>query len=273
MPRPIRCSGRVHTLPLPLSATIDRMSAILGHPQVRQLPVGGERQSVSPGRRPATLLRRRAGGHVVALRQRDVVSLGSLRERTLLDGELLVTATDAAHHCWWIPAEAVWSDAATNGCPEHPRPIGLAMATTRDAALVKGLSDRLGWEAVLEFERGRDLPPIDISLATAGEGIGLDGRLGHDIPTVVVLGANTIRWGAASTWDGAVRRALYGDDHDVDPATELVLLAELLVKAGLEVATVDLGSPRLAAAGVVRCSAQLLAGNGSVRSWDARPLN
>jgi hypothetical protein len=249
------------------------MTAILGRPQVRRLPVRGGRPVTTADRRPATLLRRRAGGHVVALRQRHVVSLGSLRERTLLDGELLVTATDAAHHCWWIPAEAVWSDAAASGRPEHPRPIGLATATTRDAALVKGLSDRLGWEAVLEFERGRDLPPIDISSATTGEGIGLDGRLGHDIPTVIVLGANTIRWGAASTWDGAVRRALYGDDHDVAPATELALLTELLVKADLDVAAVDLGSPRLAAAGVVRCSAQLLAGNGSVRSWDARPLN
>jgi hypothetical protein len=168
----------------------------------------------------------------------------------------------------------VWSDAAAGGRREHPRPIGLATAATRDAALVKGLSDRLGWEAVLEFERGGDLPTLGTPPpATVGDGIVLDGRLGHDVPTVIVLDANTIRWGAASTWDSAVRRALYGDDHDVVPAKELAALTDLLVSAGLDVAAVDLGSPRLAAAGVVRCSTQLLAGNASVRSWDARPLN
>ncbi len=112
----------------------------------------------------------------------------------------------------------MWSDADGSEHPEHPRPIGLATAPTREAALVKGVSDRLGWEAVLEFERGADLPKASAVTDSSGaNAIVLDGRLDHDVPTVVVLAADTMRWGAGSTWNGAMRRALYGEDPAADP--------------------------------------------------------
>jgi hypothetical protein len=153
----------------------------------------------------------------------------------------------------------VWSDADGPGHPEHPRPIGLATAATREAALVKGLSDRLGWEAVLEFERGGDLPEATAVTEPSGiTAIVLDGRLGHDVPTVVVLAADTMRWGAGSTWNGAMRRALYGDDRVMDAVDDLGGLCRLLAADGLGVAGVDLGTPRLHAAGVVRCSVQIV---------------
>ena len=145
------------------------------------------------------------------------------------------------------------------------------MAATREAALVKGLSDRLGWEAVLELERG-DLPVAEaIGTPPLTNALVLDGRLDHDVPTVIVLAAETVRWGAASTWDGALRRALYGDDAEVDPATELADLCKLLGD-DLGVASVDLGTAILGDAGVVRCSVQLVVGNATVRSWDARKI-
>ena len=209
-------------------------------------------------------------GPVVAIRQLAAIALGSLAERGVLTGDRLVAAHDVAGHSWWIPADAVWSDADTPYQPEHPRPIGLATAGTREAALVKGMSDRLGWEAVLEFERGADLPDATTVVASArANAIVLDGRLDHDVPTVVILAADTMRWGAGATWDGAMRRALYGEDPLVDPADELDSLSQLLAADGLAVASVDLGTPRLGAAGVVRRSVQIVTGDAAVRSWDA----
>ena len=164
------------------------MTAILDHLQVPDLRVGGRQTApASSGGRPATFVRH---GSVVALRQRRAIALGALAERGVLAGERLVTAHDAAGHSWWIPADAVWSDADGSEHPEHPRPIGLATAPTREAALVKGVSDRLGWEAVLEFERGAELPKASAVMDSSGaNAIVLDGRLDHDVPTVVVLAA------------------------------------------------------------------------------------
>ncbi len=188
----------------------------------------------------------------------------------MVTGDRLVTASDVDGHSWWLPAAAVWSDADCPDTPEHPRPIGLATASTREAAFLKGISDRLGWEAVLEFERGGDLPAAPAFDGTSiGRAIVLDGRLGHAVPTVVVLGADTMRWGAGATWEAAWRRALYGDDPATDPSRDLGQVAELLASADLAVAGVDLGTLRLSTAGVARWSAQLVAGDGSVRSWDA----
>jgi hypothetical protein len=241
------------------------VSAILDYPQVHRLPMD-KRQSAPPARRGhAVTLRKQL--EVVALRQRRAVAVGCLASRAVVDGDRLVSAEDDCGQLWWIPAGAVWCDADADGHPEQPRPVGLAMAATREAALVKGLSDRLGWEAVLEFERG-DLPVAEGIGPPMTNAIVLDGRLGHDVPTVIVLAADTVRWGAASTWNGALRRALYGDDADVDPATELADLCELLGD-DLGVVSVDLGTPVLGAAGVVRRSVQLVVGDATVRSWDA----
>jgi hypothetical protein len=266
--RPTLPSGRVHTLPLPSLAIIGGVTAILDHPRVRHLRVGHRQTTRTPSwGRPATLRGRR---DVIALRQRQTIALGALADRAVLSGERLVAAEDQVGHRWWISAESVWSDSHAADHPEHPRPIGLATAATRHAALLRGLSDRLGWEAVLEFERGADLPVASaVREPQAVNAIVLDGRLDHDVPTVVVLAADTMRWGAGATWDGAMRRALYGDDHSTDPSSELAAVCSLLAAAGLAVAGVDLGTARLNAAGVARCSVQLLAGNGSVRSWDA----
>jgi hypothetical protein len=242
---------------------------MLDQAQLRHLPVGRPkaRKASSQRRIAATLL---DPGPAVALRRRPTVALGALTERAMLTGDRLVSASDVAGHSWWLPAAAVWSDADRAGSPEHPRPIGLATASSREAALLKGISDRLGWEAVLEFERGTDLPPAPIFERTSvDQAIVLDGRLGHAVPTVVVLGVDTMRWGAAATWEAAWCRALFGDDPSVDPSRELATVAELLAAADLAVAGVDLGTPRLSTAGVARWSAQLVADDGSVRSWDA----
>jgi hypothetical protein len=241
----------------------------LDHAELRHLPVRRReaRRAQSPGRAAATLLDR---GPAVALRRRPTIALGALTERAILTGDRLVTATDVAGHSWWLPAAAVWSDADSADSPEHPRPIGLATAPSRDAALLKGISDRLGWEAVLEFERGTDLQAAPTFESTSvGQAIVLDGRIGHAVPTVVVLGVDTMRWGAGATWEAAWSRALYGDDPTVDPSRELRTVAELLAAADLAVLGVDLGTSRLSTAGVARWSAQIAAGDGSVRSWDA----
>ena len=128
---------------------------------------------------------------------------------------------------------------------------------------------------MLEFERGRDLPTVTaLGESPLGNAIVLDGRLGHDVPTVIVLGADTMRWGAASTWSGAVRRALYGDVAEVRRrAGELGELCTMLDAAGLSVAAVDLGTELLRSAGIVRCSVQLVAGDAPVRPWDAGRVN
>jgi hypothetical protein len=158
----------------------------------------------------------------------------------------------------------VWSDAEHSERPQRPRPVGLATAPTRARALGVGLSDRLGWEAVLAFERGEHLPSVEaeVGRGTSRDGgrlVVLDGRLGHDVPTVVVLGDDFVRWGAAATWSTAVHRALYGDDGSIAADRELVEVTAVLNREGLDVVGVDLGTALLRRAGVIRCSVQLVA--------------
>jgi len=225
--------------------------------QVRHAPLSDLWSSPPrPTSRPTTVVRR---GPVVALRQRPTVALGSLADRSVVTGDRLVTAHDEAGQAWWIPAVAVWSDAESPSHPERPRPIGLATAPSRDWALSAGLSDRLGWEAVLEFERGRDLPRAAALADFTDENVMiLDGRLDHDVPTVIVLGREMVRWGAGATWYGAMRRAMYGDDGSLDMSHELPELCDMLARSGLGVAAVDLDSPLLRRAGIARCSVQVV---------------
>jgi hypothetical protein len=201
--------------------------------------------------------------HVVALRHRPAVALGALSDRTTIEGERLVSAHDAAGRACWIPAEAVWSDADHADHPQHPCPIGLATALTPEQALAAGLSDRLGWEAVLHVERGGYLPVVDT--APVGDArsdddrlVVLDGRLGHDVPTVVVLGDDLVRWGAAATWATAVHRALFGDDGSLAAEAELTEVVDTLREARLDVVGVDLGTALLRRANIVRWSVQLV---------------
>lgn len=209
-----------------------------------------------PSARPATVMRR---GPVVALRQRATIALGALADRSRSVGDRLVTAHDHSGQTWWIPADAIWSDSENDGHPENPRPVGLATASTRERAMVAGLSDRLGWEAVLEFERGRDFPAATALAEFTDENVMiLDGRLDHDVPTVIVLGRDMVRWGAGATWYGAMRRAMYGDDGSLDISHELPELCGMLAQSGLGVAAVDLDSPLLRRAGIARCSVQVV---------------
>jgi hypothetical protein len=201
--------------------------------------------------------------HVVALRHRPVVALGALPGRTTLDGERLVSASDPAGRACWIPADAVWSDADHAERPQRPCPVGLATAPTPERALAAGLSDRLGWEAVMHFERGGYLPRVDAAVAgdaASGQSrlVVLDGRLGHDVPTVIVLGADLVRWGAAATWATALHRALYGDDGSLAIDYELAEVLDGLHRARLDVVGVDLGTALLRRANVVRWSVQLV---------------
>ncbi len=219
-----------------------------------------EALTAPPADAPALVARR---GPVVALRQRPVVALGALLERSTIAGERLVTAHDVAGRACWIPADAVWSDADNSERPQRPRPVGLATAPTRERALGVGISDRLGWEAVLAFERGEQLPSVEAEAGRETSGdhdrlVVLDGRLGHDVPTVVVLGDDFVRWGAAATWSTAVHRALYGDDGSIAVERELADITAILARDGLDLATVDLGTALLRRAGVIRCSVQLV---------------
>jgi hypothetical protein len=197
---------------------------------------------------------------VVALRRGRVIPAGEILGGGAVDGRRLVSATDAHGGCWWIPAEAVWCDGESAAHPERPRPVGLATAGDVTSATLQGLSDRLGWEAVLRLERGHDLPvlalPGDVDPT---QFVLLDGRLGHDVPTVVILGADVTRWGAAGTWERALRRALYGGQGLPAEAGELDLMAAGLAELGLHPVVVDLGTPTLRRLGISRCSVQLLA--------------
>jgi hypothetical protein len=140
--------------------------------------------------------------------------------------------------------------------------VGLATARTQERAYAAGLSDRLGWEAVLVFERGGHLPVVEPSPAPAATNgtrlVVLDGRLGHDVPTVVVLGDGMVRWGAGATWSSAVHRALFGHDGSLPVEAELAEMLDVLAEAGLGVVGVDLGTAVLSRADVVRRSVQLV---------------
>ena len=79
-------------------------------------------------------------GPIVALRQRPVIAMGALLERGEIDSPRLVSAVDLAGRPWWIPADAVWSDADVSIQPQHPRPTGLATGRTRESALHAALA-------------------------------------------------------------------------------------------------------------------------------------
>lgn len=201
-----------------------------------------------------------ATGSVAALRRRACVAAAALADRSPTMGTRLVGATDVDGDLWWIPAAAVWSDATTAAIPQRPLPVGLATAASPQRAMVSGLSDRLGWEAVMEFERGTELPVIEDAPGTIDVHrlVVLDGRVGHDIPTVLLLGDDVLRWGAGATWADAMNRALYGHDQGGDHDVELLTISRRLVAGGLAPAAVDLGTPTLRRCGIVRLSVQLL---------------
>jgi hypothetical protein len=214
-------------------------------------------------------------GPVVALRRRPVVALGLLGQRTMLNASRLVSALDVSGRAWWIPAAAVWADADSDEPPQRPWAIGLANGRSWELTLLAGLSDRLGWEANVARERGRELPVLERVGASHGDGTTVyDGRLGHDVPTVVVVKDSVALWGAGSTFAAAHHRAMFGHDAVVGYPGELELLGDLLALAGLDVVAVDLGTPVFKRVGVQRLQVQLLGSSHDAgRPWDADPMN
>jgi hypothetical protein len=209
---------------------------------------------------------------LIAFRRRRVVALGALASRHELDGERLVSAYDLSERPWWVPAAAVWSDADRDGRPEHPWHVGLATDTSWHRAVLSGLSDRLGWEAKRALDRGLALPRLN-EVEHGVRGTVWDGRLGHEVPTVVITSDNVERWGAGTTADSARRRALYGDQGTTDAARQLADMELVLATSGIDVGVVDLATPLMTRAGVARVSVQLLAStHDPVRRWDAGRL-
>lgn len=202
------------------------------------------------------------------MRRRSVVKLGSLATRASVeetDG-VLVDAVGADGTRWWIPAAAVWSDSACGAAPQRPRAVGLATADSPSRAAIAGLSDRLGWEAGQQRRRGAALPELPTSVRREAEvdlpadTEVLDGRLDHDVPTVVIARENVVRWGAGENWAVAAERAMYGATAPCgtqDAGSELSWLDDVLGCSGLGIATVDLGTERLRLAGIYRCSTQV----------------
>lgn len=227
-------------------------------------------EAPAPSESPALMP---ANGRVVAMRRRPVLAVGGLHGRTMTspstNGGQLVAAYDLAGATWWIPADAVWTDSSTQARPQHPRPIGLSTADDESAALLAGVSDRLGWEAMERREQGLDLPVLDASMFStdptpykSGSTLLFDGRLDHDVPTVVVAGPHVLRWGAGRTWDDALHRAMYrsaAPGSATSPSEELAAVSSQLSAAGLSIGAVDLGTTLLRRAGIVRCSVQLFA--------------
>jgi hypothetical protein len=211
----------------------------------------------APPRRPSGPMLIGPSSAVVALRRADVVPLGrSVTPRSLPEGRL-VAARDSEGTSWWIPADAVWADAATNMQPERLRPCGLATGASTAQAMVLGISDRLGRDAVNRLDAGDDLPVLDNPDGWKSAVV-LDGRLGSDIPTVVVVSENGVRWGAGTTWQLAFTRALFGKSPAEHSAAELAELQQRLATDGLFVVGVDIGSDLLTRAGITRLSVQVV---------------
>ncbi len=198
-------------------------------------------------------------GAVTVLRRRSAVPIGGLGSGEMVAGRRLVGARDLDDAPWWIPATVAWSDAEDAMRPEHPRPVGLAHDRTWSRAVLTGLSDRLGWEARMAFERGETLATID-GIGPTGSATVYDGGLGHDLPCLLIVSDRVIRWGAGITAESAYRRALFGDQAlgEDETARELADMQLVLADAGLDVAVVDLGTTMLRRAGFARVSVQLM---------------
>jgi hypothetical protein len=197
-------------------------------------------------------------GQVVPLHQRPAIAHGGLSGRALINGQRQVQAIDTHQASCWVDATAVWTDGETSR-PTQLTPIGLASASTWDQALITGISDRIGWEAATAWEDGLDLPAAPfLEHKASSRLVLLDGRLGHQLPTVVAVSETSVRWGAGATWDAALGRALYGTGWPTDKS-ELALIDCILAGAHLGIAAVDIGSALLNVNHLSRLSVQLTA--------------
>lgn len=153
----------------------------------------------------------------------------------------------------WIDAGSVWAD-AEHHAPSQPNPVGLTVGDTHEGAALKGLCQRLGHEAILAREHVK-LPAAPVT--SDGAVTLLDGRLRHDVPTVVAIVNGSMRAGAGSTWQAARGRALFGEAWPAADG-ELEIIAERLAAAGVAVVLADMGSTKLADLGIHRVSVQLI---------------
>ncbi len=234
------------------------MSVSTGATKVRSTP-DEVRSHATPRRMTELPALLDGAGTITVLRRRSIVPTGSIGTGDVVAGRRLVGARDLHDAPWWVPATAVWSDAEAHERPEHPWHVGLATDHSWSRAVLTGLSSRLGWEARLAHERGEHLRVVR-GLAPCGPTVVLDGRIGHDVPTVHIVSDHVVRGGAGVTMESAYRRALFGDQGmaEADVARELADMQLVLADAGLDIAVVDLGTALLRRAGVARVSVQLM---------------
>lgn len=212
---------------------------------------------------------------LAGLRRRDAYTLGGFAGRQVENGDRLVPGVDLAGQYWWLPAAAVWADAELGEALTHPHPVGLAVDTDWDRAVLAGLSDRLGWEGVVVHDALGGLELVDpdaiddpallaelTELGVAAELTVHSALAVTGVPTVVITAPGVLRWGAGATWAAALRRALFGavtiDTPGTPPSVELRRLAARLAGVEVDVVAVDIGTQTLQAAGITRCSVQLI---------------
>lgn len=191
------------------------------------------------------------------MRRGHLLRLGALTGQASSQGWRSEIGDDLDDELWTVGANQLWSPADPAVRSTDATGGDVVVAGQRERAIMHGLSDRLGREAVLAWEGGAELPcvhgvcerPVRV----------LDGRLGHHVETVVVIGERSVCWGAGSSWARAVDRAIYsprasgGDDR-----AELGLIVAELAASGIGVWVVDVGTTTLRAAGVFRCCVHLI---------------
>ena len=138
--------------------------------------------------------------------ERAVVALGSSSAGRSMARRWSAPVTCAGRP-WWIPASAVWSDADADGTPQHPRPIGLAQpaAAGRSPCSPASATASAG-RPTLARRPGRELPVVDgpRRCGRTTDTVVYDGRLGHDVPTVVVVSDRAVVLGRRSDARGGV---------------------------------------------------------------------
>ena len=248
--------GTAHTPPLPRPSNVVTVTAIVDHPQVHHsvdersractgVPAHGRRCSVMVRSSPCASADRRASAPSRARTGSAAIASSAPTTNRARRGGSRAAPSGATPTATAIPRIPSRSVSPRPGPGKKP---WSRVSATGSAG--KPCSSSNGAETSPAPRRRR---------LQRRNAIVLDGRLGHDVPTVVVLAADMVRWGAAATWDGAMRRAMYGDDGNPDARRELAELCELLG-----------GRPRrrrcrprhagCSRAGIARCSVQIVDG-------------
>ena len=148
-----------------------------------------------------------------------------------IDGERLVTADDLTGRAYWIPADAVWSDADHAERPQHPRPVGLATARHAGAGVRSRAQRpaRLGGRPRLRAGRS---PAAGRDGAGAGRRRRPPGRArrpaGARRPDRGRARRRLRPLGGGGDLVDRVHRALYGDDGSIAVERELAEITTAL---------------------------------------------